>query len=121
MHLVRQQAASWGLHSDRIGIMGFSAGGHLSAELTLAADAGSCPDFVAPIYGGIWENVVAPLDAPPLFTALASDNSIAVKPCVARYRRHHPTHSLKFGSSLLRQYQLLAKREIANFRSDHWR
>lgn len=31
IHMVRQQASKWGLRSDKIGIMGFSAGGHLAA------------------------------------------------------------------------------------------
>jgi len=86
VRLVRQNAPMWRLHSDRIGIMGFSAGGHLAAGVALAADAGSRPDFVAPIYGALWDStVVVPVDAPPLFTALASDEPIAVKPCLALY------------------------------------
>lgn len=31
IRIVRQQATKWGLRSDKIGIMGFSAGGHLAA------------------------------------------------------------------------------------------
>lgn len=85
MRLVRQHAAEWGLKSDRIGIMGFSAGGHLSAGVALEHDAESQPNFVAPIYGALWEDVVVPADAPPLFTALASNDPIAVKPCIALY------------------------------------
>src|SRR5205814_3636697 len=82
-------AAAWGLQDGRIGIMGFSAGGHLSVGVVLAADAGSRPDFVAPIYGALWEDAVVPADAPPLFTALASDDRIAVEPCVALYSAWH--------------------------------
>ena len=33
MRLVRSQAADWGLKPDQIGVMGFSAGGHLAATL----------------------------------------------------------------------------------------
>lgn len=85
MRIVRHWAAEWGLKDDRIGIMGFSAGGHVSAGVILAEDASSRPDFVAPIYGALWEDVVVPEDAPPLFTAFASNDPIAVKPCVALY------------------------------------
>jgi acetyl esterase/lipase len=89
VRLVRQQATEWGLKDKRIGIMGFSAGGHVSAGVALARDAGSRPDFVAPIYGALWQDVVVPEDAPPLFTALASDDPIAVEPCMALYTAWH--------------------------------
>lgn len=89
VRIVRERASVWGLKSDRIGIMGFSAGGHVSAGVALAGDNGSRPDFVAPIYGALWADVVVPEDAPPLFTALASNDPIAVKPCVALYTAWH--------------------------------
>jgi acetyl esterase/lipase len=85
VRIARRRAAEWGVRPDRIGIMGFSAGGHLSAGVALLGDADSRPDFVAPIYGALWEDIVVPEDAPPLFTALASDDPIAVKPCFALY------------------------------------
>lgn len=89
VRVVRQYAAEWGLQGDHIGIMGFSAGAHVSAGVALAQDTGSHPDFVAPIYGALWENVVVPEDAPPLFTAFASNDPIAVKPCIALYTAWH--------------------------------
>ncbi len=73
----------------RIGVLGFSVGGHLAAGVALANQPDSRPDFVAPIYGALWENVVVPADAPPLFTALASDDRIAVAPCLALYSAWH--------------------------------
>lgn len=60
--LVRHRAAEWGLAKDRIGVLGFSAGGHLSAALSNQyekrtyepvddADSVSCrPDFTLLIY-----------------------------------------------------------------------
>jgi acetyl esterase/lipase len=60
--LVRQHAAEWGVNPQRVGIMGFSAGGHLSAAASChfeqrtyepvdAADQTSCrPDFAMLIY-----------------------------------------------------------------------
>ncbi len=47
---VRNRAQEWGIDPQRVGAMGFSAGGHLvmsAAELLLPADR---PAFVAPIY-----------------------------------------------------------------------
>lgn len=38
MQMVRQNASRWGLNSKKIGIMGFSAGGHLAASLSTRYD-----------------------------------------------------------------------------------
>lgn len=85
MRVVRRNAATWGVRPDRIGMLGFSAGAHLAAGVTLANEPGTRPDFVAPIYGAIWDSIVVPEDAPPLFLALASDDPIAVRPCLALF------------------------------------
>lgn len=60
IRLVRQGAKAWGIRPDRIGIMGFSAGGHLAATAATHFDQNAdpnCrdttsvrPDFVALIY-----------------------------------------------------------------------
>ena len=64
MGIVRSRAAEWAIDPARIGVMGFSAGAHLSATLSCnfekrthpavdAADNASCrPDFVMLIYPG---------------------------------------------------------------------
>jgi len=64
MGLVRQRAAEWGVDPARVGVLGFSAGGHLAAALSTNfdkrtydpvddADKLSCrPDFAALIYPG---------------------------------------------------------------------
>lgn len=58
----RHRAAEWGVRPDRIGILGFSAGGHLTAStgiLHAAGDPGAAdpadresarPDFMVPVY-----------------------------------------------------------------------
>ncbi len=62
MGLVRQHASEWGINPQRIGVMGFSAGAHLSAALSCNyekrtypaiddADQQSCkPDFTLLVY-----------------------------------------------------------------------
>jgi acetyl esterase/lipase len=62
--LVRFHAAEWHIDPHKIGVLGFSAGGHLSAAISThfakrlylavdAADKESCrPDFAVPIYPG---------------------------------------------------------------------
>ncbi len=83
--VVRSHAAEWGIDPDRIGIMGFSAGGHVAAGVALQHDAESRPNFAAPIYGALWDEIIVPPDAPPLFIALANNDPIAVEPCLRLY------------------------------------
>jgi acetyl esterase/lipase len=74
IRLVRSRAYEWGIARDRIGIMGFSAGGYVAAAVALQHDAGSRPDFAAPIYPAVPEDVTPPADAPPLFLVHADDD-----------------------------------------------
>ena len=83
--VIRKRAAEWGIAPHRIGIMGFSAGGHVAGGVALQHDVDSRPDFAAPIYGALWEKFVVPPDAPPLFIALANNDEIAVEPCMRLY------------------------------------
>jgi acetyl esterase/lipase len=85
MKVVRGRAAEWGINPNRIGMMGFSAGGRVTVGVALEHDAESCPNFAAPIYGVLWEELTVPADAPPLFIALASDDELAVDPSLALY------------------------------------
>ncbi len=86
MKVVRQHASQWGIAPDRIGMMGFSAGGRVTVGVALEHDAQSRPHFAAAIYGALWEEIIVPADAPPFFIALANDDEIAVEPSVALYR-----------------------------------
>ncbi len=72
--LVRAHAAEWGIAPDRIGMIGFSAGGYVTAAVALHHDRDSRPDFAAPIYGLMPEEIRVPADAPPLFLAQADDD-----------------------------------------------
>lgn len=45
MKELRDMAPDWGIDPNRIGIMGFSAGGHLASTLLTRWDEGSRPDF----------------------------------------------------------------------------
>jgi acetyl esterase/lipase len=85
IRLVRKRAADWGIAPDRIGIMGFSAGGHLATGVALNYDADSRPDFAAPIYSSPYEDISVPADAPPLFIAVAHDDAFAASASVPLY------------------------------------
>lgn len=90
IRLVRSRAAEWNIKPDRIGIMGFSAGGTLaaltatrfeqvSAQVTDPLEAVSPrPDFVVQVYGGLRdENLTIPAKTPPTFLVVAGDDSPA--------------------------------------------
>ena len=86
VRLVRTRAAGWSLDPHRIGVLGFSAGGHLAGLGVMnsgpgvpdsAEDIGrtsSRPDFAALIYPGTFEDLKLPADGPPLFLLCGSDD-----------------------------------------------
>ncbi len=86
---VRQHASQWGVSPDRVGIIGFSAGGAVTAEVATRYAPEGRPAFVAPIYaGGMLQDPPVPADAPPMFIAAATDDSLQLAPVsVALYQK----------------------------------
>lgn len=78
IELVRTRGAEWQVKADKIGVMGFSAGGQLallSAVRPGAAQGISArPDFVALIYPGPWADVSFDAGTPPMFLLAGSDD-----------------------------------------------
>ena len=75
VEIVRARAKEWDIAPDRIGMIGFSAGAFLTADV--AMDPRGAPlAFVAPIYGGETQKRAVPKDAPPLFTVIAQDDRL---------------------------------------------
>ena len=70
--LVRSRSKEWHVDSDRIGMVGFSAGAMLTLSTALYGDDAK-PAFIGDIYGPL-TSVTVPADAPPLFIALAADD-----------------------------------------------
>ena len=77
---VRAHASDWGITQDRVGIIGFSAGGTVTAGVALRYAPEGRPAFAAPIYGaaGRLKDVPVPADAPPMFLAAASDDQLGL-------------------------------------------
>jgi acetyl esterase/lipase len=101
LSLVRSRAADWHINPSRIGVLGFSAGGHLAANLSNnydkhayspidAVDAVSCrPDFSMPIYAAYLVDKDSKLtmpvtkNTPPTFLIMTEDDRIGVQnPCL---------------------------------------
>jgi acetyl esterase/lipase len=72
---VRSHAAQYGIDPARVGMMGFSAGAMTTRRVGLDADTPSRPAFLGYIYGPQDAEAV-PADAPPLFDAIALDDSL---------------------------------------------
>lgn len=106
--LVRLHAAEWQIDPHKIGVLGFSAGGYLVAEISTnfqrrlyapvdAADKESCrPDFAVGVYPGhLWvggdayrlnPNVPVTRQTPPTFLVQAEDDNVdGVNQSVAYY------------------------------------
>ncbi len=90
--VVRQHAAEWGVAPDRVGIMGFSAGGMVTTAVVLDHDRESRPNFAAPIYGGNVGDAKVPADAPPLFILCADDDAFAAANSARLYLAWHEAH-----------------------------
>ena len=77
MRYVRANAKRYNVRADRIGVMGFSAGGAVAAWTTLEGKADSRPDFVVAMYAGlVGEPLTVPAKAPPLLAMVADDDPI---------------------------------------------
>ena len=99
--MVRQHASEWHIDANRIGVLGFSAGGHLAAALSTdfenrlypaidAADRFSCrPDFAVIIYPGylalaeknfeLNPAIQVTAQTPPTFLVQAEDDPVHVE------------------------------------------
>jgi len=77
---VRKHASDWGISADRVGIIGFSAGGTVAAAVGLRYTPEGRPAFVAPIYAAaaMLKDVPVPVDAPPMFLAAATDDQLGL-------------------------------------------
>ncbi len=74
VRVLRQHAAEYGFAPNRIGMIGFSAGGGVLLAAVYGPADGR-PDFAAPIYAAGASSTVPPsAPVPPLFIAVASDD-----------------------------------------------
>jgi acetyl esterase/lipase len=119
---VRKHAQEYKVNPDRIGIMGFSAGGTLTASVAYNYTPETRPSFVAPIYLQYEWTIkgTVPNDAPPMFILAATDDplglashSIALYQDWTKARKSAELHLLaKGGHGFGMRKQ--------NLPSDHW-
>jgi len=85
MEIVREHAAEWHINPDKIGYLGFSAGGGVGIGATVRADAAHRPAFIATIYGPSLIDVDVPQNAPKLFIATRGDHHNVAAGLVSLY------------------------------------
>lgn len=107
MRLVRSHAKDWGIDPERIGILGFSAGGHLAASAAVnfdrpsyeaidSLDQLSCrPNFAVLVYPaylipkekeGLSPDIRVSKDCPPTFFAHAGDDRLPAENSIRMYQ-----------------------------------
>jgi acetyl esterase/lipase len=79
---VRAHASEFRVDPDRIGIMGFSAGGTVTSSTVFAYTPENRPNFAAPIYPFFPKTMIGavPSDAPPIFIVAATDDGFGLAP-----------------------------------------
>jgi len=94
LRLVRSRASAWRIATDRIGVMGFSAGGELAALVGARYDSGtqrsddpvdresSAPAFMGLIYPSIPVGLNLSKDTPPAFLLCGENDSPAISESV---------------------------------------
>jgi len=105
LRLVRSRAQEWHLDPQRVGMLGFSAGGDLVGQIAYASGAGDPtasdpidrqngrPDFQILIYPGGKVPDSIPADAPPAFLLVASDDEYGCdKTTLELFSKLHAAH-----------------------------
>ncbi|WP_276390184.1 alpha/beta hydrolase [Eudoraea chungangensis] len=82
LNFVRQNAHKWQLDSEKIGFMGFSAGGAVAMGVAYNYSLENRPNFIIPIYP--WTTAMpvqdCPTDAPPILIVCATDDPLNLAP-----------------------------------------
>lgn len=85
IRMVRAHAQEWGIDPQKVGYLGYSAGGGVAIAATLRADAASMPNFLASCYGPSLEDVTVPENAPKLFIAVRAQHQNVAAGMLALY------------------------------------
>ena len=74
IRMVRKHADAWHLSKNKIGYLGFSAGGGVAIAATMSAESVERPDFVCTNFGPSLMPVRVTKDAPPLLIMTRADH-----------------------------------------------
>lgn len=83
--LTKKHASLWGINPERIGYVGFSAGGGVVVGATVRATAATMPAFLGTLYGPSLIDVEVPKNAPGLFIGVHADHPNVAVGCMALF------------------------------------
>ena len=77
---VRDHASEFRIRPDRVGLIGFSAGGNVAMRVAYADERRERPDFVVPIYASVrgYDLVTPPDESGPIFVVAATDDTLGL-------------------------------------------
>ena len=92
MKIIKQRAGEWGLRPDRIGVIGFSAGGWITNHIAISPDVSLRPAFAVSAYSGHDDGWIIPANAPPMFIVAADDDRYTTDGGPGIYRLWRKAH-----------------------------
>ena len=85
MKIVKAHAKEWHIDENKIGFMGYSAGGGVVVNATVKATPELMPAFLCSLYGPALDDVVVPQNAPKLFIGVHADHPSVAAGCLALF------------------------------------
>lgn len=82
IRILRRDASKYNINPERIGILGFSAGGGVAIGTAVTESEDGMPDFVATVYGPSLVDVKVPEDGAPLFVAVMDGHFNVTNGCM---------------------------------------
>ncbi len=85
MKIVIAHAKEWHIDENKIGFMGYSAGGGVVVNATVKATPELMPAFLCSLYGPALDDVIVPKNAPKLFIGVHADHPSVAAGCLALF------------------------------------
>ena len=85
MRIVKENAAKWNIDPNKIGWMGFSAGGGVALAAMMTASDNLMPAYICSVYGPSLIDITVPENAPKLYVAVNADHMNVAAGCMALF------------------------------------
>lgn len=82
VRMVREHAADWNVNPEKVGLLGFSAGGGVALGEVICAQSGEMPNFLVTVYGPSLMDVNVPQNAPDLLIMTRAEHPNVAAGCL---------------------------------------